>query len=267
MNDDFIAYKRSSEIWNQGQYHYHDQYEIMLSMSDGAEIYVGDKSYPLCYGTLFLVPPSVKHRSVSDEQPLLYERYVLRFYEHYAASLSTPSTNLLDIFAKKLQHFQLDGEQTQKLEKQFKACMCHYNGFGADLKRKMAFVELLLTVQDMIAALSGVSIRVSGLRSNVSDIINYIPEHLQDDLSLNGLSAKFFISKPHLCRVFKETTGFSPGEYIIKSRVMHARTLLQQGKSVMEACEGAGFRSYAHFIRTFRQIVGVSPGKYKVSEI
>ena len=267
MNDDYIAYKRASEIWNQGQYHYHDQYEVMLSMSEGAEIFIGDTPYPLCRGSLFLIPPTVRHRSIAFEQPQLYERYVLRFYAHYAEALSSQSTDLLQVFQLKVRHFQLDAEQTALLESKFEACMHRYNGYGADLRRKAAFIELILTVREIAASMSGEKERPpAGLRSNVSDMINYIPDHLQEDLSLNELSARFFISKPHLCRVFKETTGFSPGEYIIKSRVMRARTLLQDGKSVQEACIGAGFRSYAHFIRTFRQIVGVSPGKYKARE-
>lgn len=267
MNDDFIAYKRTSEIWNQGQYHYHDQYEVMLSMSGGAEIYIGDKPYPLCRGALFLIPPAVRHRSIASDQPQLYERYVLRFYAHYAESLSTQDTDLLQVFQMKTHHFQLTPEQTAILESKYKACMIRYSGYGADLRRKTSFIELILTLREIASSVSGEKVRQPmGLRSNVSDIINYIPDHLQEDLSLSELSAKFYISKPHLCRVFKETTGFSPGEYIIKSRVMRARSLLQDGKSVQEACAGAGFRSYAHFIRTFRQIVGVSPGKYKTRE-
>lgn len=263
MNDDYIAYKRTSEIWNMGHYHFHDQYEILLSLSENAQMFITDRCYPLQYGSLILLSPAILHRSVAANEQQ-YNRYVIRFSAHYAETLSTSATNLLRIFTGTRVQYQLSHAQTERLCALYEACMKHYSGYGADLKRRVAFVNLVLFVEGVTSAQSGLPEEpVSAARNNISDILNYIPEHLTEDLSLESLSARFFISKPHLCRVFKEYTGFSPGEYIIKSRIMRARTLLQEGKSVQEAGEGAGFHSYAHFIRTFRQLVGVSPGKYK----
>ena len=48
-------------------------------------------------------------------------------------------------------------------------------------------------------------------------------------------SAQFYISKHYLCRIFKAATGFSVMEYIIYSRVLRARQLLQEGVSVQQA--------------------------------
>lgn len=266
MNEDFLAYKRTSEMWNMGHYHFHEQYEILLSLSENADMFVTDRCYPLQYGSLILLSPAVLHRSVciGDQQ---YNRYVLRFTKHYAEALSTNTTNLLRMFSTGRVQFQLNAAETEHLSSLYDACLQKYNGYGSDLRRQMAFITLLLYVEEITSHLSGsLPEAAEGLRGNVSEILNYIPDHLKDDLSLDTLSAKFFISKPHMCRLFKDYTGFSPGDYVIKARIMHARTLLKEGKSVQEAGEESGFRSYAHFIRTFRQLVGVSPGKYKSQE-
>ena len=51
-------------------------------------------------------------------------------------------------------------------------------------------------------------------------------------------------------------------EYIIYSRVLRARQLLQEGYSVQEAGEMSGFSDNSHFIRTFGHLTGLTPGKY-----
>lgn len=266
MQEDFIAYKRTSQTWHMDRYHFHEQYEILLSLSENAEMFVTDRCYPLQHGSLILLSPAILHRSVSREDQQ-YNRYVIRFSKHYAQTLSTNTTNLLRLFSTGRVQYQLDRAQTSKLSMLYDECIKKRTGYGSDLRRQMAFVELLLYVEEVTAHLSGLSQEQSGdLKRNISEILAYIPDHLKENLSLDALAEKFFVSKPHMCRLFKEYTGFSPGEYIIKTRIMHARSLLQEGKSVQEAGEESGFRNYAHFIRTFRQLVGVSPGKYKNQE-
>ena len=76
------------------------------------------------------------------------------------------------------------------------------------------------------------------------------------------MPARFFISKHYLCRIFKSATGFSVMEYIIYSRILRARQLLQEGVSVQQAGELSGFSDNSHFIRTFGHLTGTSPGRY-----
>ena len=86
--DNYIAYKHANNNWNMKRYHFHDQYEILLSLSGDAEIFVTDRCYPLRYGSLILLPQAVLHRSVAAQQE--YNRYVIRFTHKYAQTLSTP---------------------------------------------------------------------------------------------------------------------------------------------------------------------------------
>ena len=88
--EDYVAYKRTSEQWNMKHYHFHEEYEILLSLSENAEMFITDRKYPLRYGSLILLPSAVLHRSVGLREPH-YDRYVIRFYSRYAQSLSTPS--------------------------------------------------------------------------------------------------------------------------------------------------------------------------------
>lgn len=260
----YVAYQHANSNWNMKQYHFHDQYEILLSLSGDAEIFVTDRCYPLRSGSLILLPPAVLHRSVAAEK--VYNRYVIRFSRKYAQALSTEQTNLLRCFESGRVCFQLSKEQTERLCKLFEPCAHPQSGYGADLIRDVSFINLLLAVEAITQMQTGRADESRALQDNVAEILSYIPEHLTDDLSLGALSARFFLSKSHLCHLFKESTGFSPGEFIIKTRVMRARELLLDGVSVADACAQCGFQNYTHFIRTFRQTVGVSPGQYKKRE-
>ena len=259
--DDYIAYKRTSRQWNMGHFHFHEQYEVLLSLSENAKMFVTDRCYPLQNGSLILLPSAVLHRSVASAEQQ-YNRYVIRFSRQYAESLSTNTTNLLRCFQRGRIHYQLTAEQTRRLSRFYDACLEERTGFGSDLRHTMAFVNLLLAVDEITSA-PAEPVAEALPHNAASEILSYIQSHLTEDLSLDALAARFFVSKSHLCRLFKDFTGFPPGEYIIKTRIMRARMLLREGKSVQEAGEAAGFKNYAHFIRTFRQIVGMSPGKYR----
>ncbi|MBQ7624305.1 MAG: helix-turn-helix transcriptional regulator [Clostridia bacterium] len=263
--EDYVAYKRTSEQWNMKHYHFHEEYEILLSLSENAEMFITDRKYPLRYGSLILLPSAVLHRSVGLREPH-YDRYVIRFYSRYAQSLSTPSTDLLRCFHSGIAYYQLTAAQTERLSRLFEKCIGAFSGFGSDLKRDIAFTELLLEVNEFASALFGDQPESYLPKNGVTEILSYISSHPAGDLSLDALAARFFISKPHLCRIFKNATGFSPGEYIVNTRVTHARNLLLEGKSVREACDRSGFGNYTHFIRTFTKMVGISPGKYKKRE-
>ena len=58
--------------------------------------------------------------------------------------------------------------------------------------------------------------------------IDYIQEHLSDNISLEAIANHIDISTYHFCRLFKQSTGFSPYQYVIKQRVKRAKQLLRQ---------------------------------------
>lgn len=72
-----------------------------------------------------------------------------------------------------------------------------------------------------------------------------------------GLSAEYFI------RLFRKCAGVTPGKYLNRLRVEHAKTLLrQQGRTVAFVSDACGFSSGNYFARVFRQFTGMSPGEY-----
>jgi transcriptional regulator GlxA family with amidase domain len=68
-----------------------------------------------------------------------------------------------------------------------------------------------------------------------------------------------------MARAFKERTGYTIGEYQLKSKLTHAQQLLINSRlSVTEISMATGFFDTAHFIRTFVAVFGFTPRKFRL---
>lgn len=96
----------------------------------------------------------------------------------------------------------------------------------------------------------------------INQLIAFINDNLTEDLSLDFLANEFYISKYYLSRKFKEFTGLSLYQYIMKKRLLLARDMLRNGASVMNACFLCGFNDYSNFFRAFKREFGYPPSSY-----
>ena len=93
----------------------------------------------------------------------------------------------------------------------------------------------------------------------VSQIITYINENFTEKITLDDISAKFFISKHHLNKLFRKATGITVGEYVIYKRIYYARGLIQRGVRASEAAESSGFSDYSAFYKAYIKRMGHNP--------
>jgi AraC family transcriptional regulator len=94
-------------------------------------------------------------------------------------------------------------------------------------------------------------------------VIDYIKDHLEQELSLDELAAIAQLSSYHFCRSFKRSTGFTPHQYVIRQRVERAKQLLKDGKlGIAEVAFVCGFTHQSHLNRHFKRLTGVTPKKF-----
>ncbi len=90
--------------------------------------------------------------------------------------------------------------------------------------------------------------------------IDYINDHLEQEVSLGELAAIAQLSQHHFCRAFKQATGLSPHKYLIQQRVERAKQLLRSGKMrISEVAISCGFTHQSHLHRHFKRLTGVTP--------
>lgn len=97
-------------------------------------------------------------------------------------------------------------------------------------------------------------------RRALKEVIDYIGDNLEKDLTLAEMSGVTHMSPYHFSRLFKESTGLTPHRYVIERRVQRAEELL--GSSAFPIAEIAllcGFANQSHLNRHFKRLLGVSP--------
>jgi transcriptional regulator GlxA family with amidase domain len=97
----------------------------------------------------------------------------------------------------------------------------------------------------------------------VGAAVAYIDAHLAEPLSVDALAARVCLSPSSFSRVFRETTGCGPYQYVKEARLNRARQLLDDGRcTVADAAHQVGYVSVSNFIKAFRRRFGATPGDY-----
>jgi transcriptional regulator GlxA family with amidase domain len=101
-------------------------------------------------------------------------------------------------------------------------------------------------------------------RAPLRELQAWIPDHLDEDLTVPALARRACMSDRNFARAFRRETGLTPGAYVEAARVERARIALETGDLPVEAvARQAGFGTVETMRRAFRRQVGVSPGEYR----
>jgi AraC family transcriptional regulator len=94
--------------------------------------------------------------------------------------------------------------------------------------------------------------------------IDYINDNLGTQLSLNVLAAMLGMSPYYFERLFKQSVGDTPHQYILQCRIQRAKQLLRTTQlPIMEIAFQVGCKNHSHFSKLFRKLTGMSPRTYR----
>lgn len=233
--------------------HVHDNYEIMYFVQGTGKYLVEGSVYPLTPGSILLMRPTESHRiKILADVP--YERYVIYFYPELMKP-ADPEGLLLEAFHKyPLGHGNLylphEFKEENPIDLIESMCISHKD----EQERRLAITTHLFPLLG--------SIRKAFLQKKEQDrpdsgqgqaekIIHYVNRHLTDDLSVEVLASRFFLSPSQFSRLFKQATGSSVWAYITIKRLMLARNQIRNGMHPTQACLACGFRDYSAFYRAY----------------
>ncbi len=99
----------------------------------------------------------------------------------------------------------------------------------------------------------------------VKRIINYLNENYESKISLDQIAHNMYLSPVYISKIFKEETGESPINYLIKIRLEKAKEILEgsKGGSIKDIANEVGYDDAYHFSKLFKKYYGVSPLNYK----
>lgn len=94
-------------------------------------------------------------------------------------------------------------------------------------------------------------------------VLDYIQEHLAEDISLDTLAKVAGLSPFHFARLFKRSVGTAPHQYLIRRRVERARELLLTTQTeIAEIATQVGFCDQSHLTSHFKRVYGIAPGAF-----
>lgn len=95
----------------------------------------------------------------------------------------------------------------------------------------------------------------------LKQIIEYVHEHLSEEVSLVSLAEQMNLSAFHFARLFKNSLGLSPHQYLLQNRVERAKKLIviADKPDLTDIGLQVGFYDQAHFTKAFKRLVGISP--------
>lgn len=250
------------------EFHQHPFYEIFFFLSGNVTYTIEGKSYKLRPGDILLTNSSDIHRpDIQEGKP--YERIVIwladdffmMLKDFYGEDLSACFT---DAASKDYRLIRPDGQNITLLK-----TLCtqiakakHSTEPGSAALASAYLTEFLVQVSRAYYETPD-SIKCDVTENEkINQIVQFINENLAGDLSLSNLETHFYMSKYYLSRQFKQFTGLSLYQYIIKKRLIAARNLLRSGASVMDACLQSGFNDYSNFLKAFKREFGKNPSNY-----
>ncbi len=242
--------------------HHHDFYECFFFISGNVSYYIEGKTYTLKPGDIVLVNTTELHQLVVKDHTIPYERIVLWIDKNFMSSLSTDITDLASCFYSKKDNvirLSLDLQQNIRTILHKLISIENYHGIGSDILYKAYFVELFVQI-NMALQHNNIKPDADVKKSTmIMDIIEYINNHIDEELTIDSLSEHAFLSKYHLLREFKKHSGTTIHKYIIQKKLILAKELILQGMPITDVFKQCGFGDYSNFFRAFKKEYGVTP--------
>ncbi|MBQ9944348.1 MAG: helix-turn-helix domain-containing protein [Clostridia bacterium] len=245
--------------------HSHDFHKMVFCLKGRVTYIMEGNSYELQSGDMLLIPQGQIHRSILHGETE-YERMILWVKDSFLCSFGEEA--LLGPFAPR----QGDGALYRPVPSHRGRLMEKLTGMerslksdlpGARLMQDTWLIQFLLELNGQLALLPPRPMASVRTDPKVQEILQYINSHLSEEMTVEQLSRRFFISSSHLMHTFRQHAGCSVHQYIRQKRLSFACDRLREGERVLQAAAQAGFRDYSAFLKAFRSQYGYSPREMK----
>ena len=237
-----------------------------------AKIKFGGRSHRLTAGHIYLIPSLLTH---TDHCESTFGHYYIHFVDC--------SKRILDYYHKYDMPLQLVSNQEDKQIIKRLLSLCPDTSLNNPLPEtydnSTSMMQLiqrfkLLPLGKQMEANALLMLLLSKffdkamLQENVSDqrvlkAMYQIGKNIDKTFSVEEMAEEAHLGKYRFIRLFKQQTGFTPVEYIIRQRILHAQMLFIDGNHTLkEVASMVGYKNFAYFTRTFKKVTQLTPSEF-----
>lgn len=260
--EDFRLFHLRDAQGTKVDYHYHEFHKLLLMVSGNGIYVVEGKRYELRPGDVVLVGSHCVHKP-EFEPGVAYERIILYISPQFLRDHSRRELDLEACFSGEKGYVLRPGQaqyrdilrRMEELEQEL-----GNKGWGWEIASQGQLLGLCVALR---RAMNRQDITypepVEPQDRRIREMLAYLDQHLEEDVSIDELAKTFYISKYHMMRLFRQETGTTIHGYLTDKRLLRARDRIRQGMPATEACFQSGFQSYSAFLRAYSKFFGVTP--------
>lgn len=263
----FVSKERMNE---QGIYHDHDFAELTYILSGKGKYLIEGKEYDVSAGDVVMCNPGTGHQHLLADPKNPTVEFFTGFSDFHFKNM--PKNSIILPNGEYVLH--TSSETKQEISKHCYEMLSEnqMNEPGKYFMLKTHLMQIMLLIIREITDVKDQRQEGCNFESYhkiyaVKQIINYLNENYENKISLDQIARNMYLSPVYISKIFKEETGESPINYLIKIRLEKAKDLLihLDDNSIKNVANQVGYEDVYHFSKLFKKYYGISPLYYKKS--
>lgn len=272
LSRDFEIYYYNDTFQNSHYYnvnsHVHNYYEFYFFLVGNVTMNIEGALHALKPGDVIIIPPNISHYAILNDEHIPYRRFVFWISIDYCNDLLQLSPDYVYLMQHArvtkhyIFHYDVIGFNTLQ-SKVFRLIEeLHSNRFGRDAKITLCANDLILHLNRSVYEMEHPKSQHEQ-QHLYQNLLLFIEDHLDEELTLDRLAEQFFVSKYHIAHVFKENLGLSVHQFITKKRLRMCQEAILSQTTISNIYLKYGFKDYSSFFRAFKKEFGMSPKEYR----
>ncbi|MBO4337096.1 MAG: helix-turn-helix domain-containing protein [Lachnospiraceae bacterium] len=263
LHEDFRLFHNTDTLGTDVGVHFHTFYKVTFVKYGAGSYMIDGRMYDIRPCDIILVGINVPHQP-SFEAGELYDRYTLYISSSMLEKFDIPDCHIYELFSSESGNVvRPDGKEAdhfvsmmEKIDTETRS-----SSYAARLAARLGVIGFLIETGRCREESSLTVPLHLPENDKMLNILRYINDNLSENITIADIASRFYMSKYHMMRSFKNAFGCPMHEYIINRRLTRAREMIMQGTAPAEACYSCGYGSYSAFARAYSDKYGVSPRK------
>ena len=235
---------------------------IIYMYSDGGSIVCRESIYPIKQGALCFIGAGKYHYTMPSD-PAVYDRTKIFFPSELLrgiVSLISDGRDFSGFTWDSIVYAEIKEGDREYVDEIFGSLAASQSLPHERAEQVLSLIKLLRLIEEN---------STHGATSDSGSLggaIDYINKNIFREISIDEICAAVHISKYHFCRRFKQNMGMTVMDYVLKTRIILAKNMLEkENASITEVSDRCGFSSVSYFCRVFKESVGKTPLQYRKS--